>query len=82
MSPLSIVIGSSLVGKINPQHVVIVVVYEGRNWQIFDDGVSEHLARLFDRAVSESRTPPRGNNRCLPRSALAVEISSHSCPEV
>jgi len=66
MSPLSIIIGLSLVGKINPQYVVIVVVYKGRNWQIFNNGVSEYLARLFGRASSKSRTPPGGNNRCLP----------------
>jgi len=64
--PLSIIIRSSLVSKINPQYIVIVVIYKGRNWQLFNNGVSKYLARLFSRAGSKSRTPLRGNNRFLP----------------
>ena len=42
---------------------MIIVVYKGRNWQLFNDSVAEYLTSLFGRAGSKGRAPASGSNR-------------------
>ena len=53
---------------------MIIVVYKGRNWQLFNNSIAEYLVSLFSRANSKYRAPISGSNRFLTYSKYIILV--------